>query len=98
GVTSGVSGGNTVPLFSEHGPIRCDEHGAERLIARLQSLFGQLHAAAKMPHVNIGHHGSLLPWVVEAMLSRVAGPHLGLVAALEAGVAFEVSPCDWRAI
>jgi hypothetical protein len=56
-----VAGGDAVVVFGEDGPVRRDEHGAERLFASLQGLGCQFHTAAQVPQLGVVHHDGLLP-------------------------------------
>ncbi|SCK13001.1 hypothetical protein YWIDRAFT_01142 [Streptomyces sp. SceaMP-e96] len=42
-------------VLGEDGPVRGDEHGPERFVARFQGLGSQLHAAAQIPQFSLVH-------------------------------------------
>jgi len=57
-MTRSVARGNTIVVLGERGPVLGHEHGAERLIARLEGLGRQLDTTLKVPKVGVGRrHG-----------------------------------------
>lgn len=54
-VAGPVTRGHPVVVLGEDGPVRGDEHGPERFVARFQGLGSQLHAAAQIPQFSLVH-------------------------------------------
>ena len=51
-----VAGSDAVVVLSDGGTVRGDQHGAERLIALLQRLGREFHAATQVPHLILRGH------------------------------------------
>jgi hypothetical protein len=55
-MSGSITRGHAVAILEKDVSVCCDEHRAERLVARLQSLRRKFDAAAQVLHFRILHH------------------------------------------
>lgn len=54
GVVGGVVAPSAVAVFAKNLPVRRDQDGAERIVARVESLFGEFETTTEMDEIGFG--------------------------------------------